>query len=132
MPSSRLARSGAARRRGWGARLTSGVPSPSQRYLVCSLNPPQNASVLSVDEKTQIQVLVPPTAGRRPTCSSATTRGTFATALAQLAKLTGNLAGTLPKPKRQVVKLVGGIASGGGEIRTPEGFRPWRFSRPLP
>ena len=22
--------------------------------------------------------------------------------------------------------------SGGGEIRTPEGFRPWRFSRPLP
>lgn len=37
---------------------------------------------------------------------------------AQLAKLTGNLAGTLPKPSRQAVKMVGGIASGGGEIRT--------------
>jgi len=24
------------------------------------------------------------------------------------------------------------LTSGGGEIRTPEGFRPWRFSRPLP
>jgi integrase len=41
---------------------------------------------------------------------------------AQLAKLTGNLAGTLPKAKRQVMRMVGGIASGGGEIRTPEGF----------
>jgi len=37
---------------------------------------------------------------------------------AQLAKLTGNLAGTLPRPKRQVVEMVGEIASGGGEIRT--------------
>ena len=50
----------------------------------------------------------------------------------QLAKLPGNPAGALPKPKRQVVTTAGGIASGGGEIRTPEGFRPWRFSRPLP
>ena len=36
------------------------------------------------------------------------------------------------RPNRGCRLQVRERTSGGGEIRTPEGFRPWRFSRPLP